>query len=61
MAAPTAGIAGAIDPALQRDIESLAVPGLLIGHRLISPGDEDAVRLYLIAQTSAQAEGWVCR
>ena len=33
MAAPTAGIAGAIDPALQRDIASLAVPGLLIGHR----------------------------
>jgi 4'-phosphopantetheinyl transferase EntD len=43
MAVPTAGIAGAIDPALQRDIESLAVPGLLIGHRLISPGDEDAL------------------
>ena len=43
MVAPAAGIAGAIDPALQRDIESLAVPGLLIGHRLISPGDEHAL------------------
>ncbi len=43
MVAPTAGIAGAFDPALQSDIESLVVPGLLIGHRLISPGDEDAL------------------
>ena len=43
MAAPTAGIAGAIDPALQRDIDSLAVRGLLIGHRVIAPGDEDAL------------------
>ena len=34
---------GAVDPALERDIESLAVPGLLIGHRLILPGDENAL------------------
>jgi len=34
---------GAVDPVLQRDIDMLAVPGLLIGHRLISPGDEHAL------------------
>jgi 4'-phosphopantetheinyl transferase EntD len=33
----------AADPLLQRDMDALAVPGLLIGHRLISPGDEDAL------------------
>jgi 4'-phosphopantetheinyl transferase EntD len=33
----------AVDPALQRDISALAPPGLLIGHRLISEGDEDAL------------------
>jgi 4'-phosphopantetheinyl transferase EntD len=32
-----------IDPSLQRGMESLALPGLLVGHRLISPGDEDAL------------------
>jgi 4'-phosphopantetheinyl transferase EntD len=32
-----------LDPALQRDIDALAAPGLLIGHRLISPGDEEAL------------------
>ena len=32
-----------IDPRLQRDIASLAPPGLLIGHHLISPGDEQAL------------------
>jgi 4'-phosphopantetheinyl transferase EntD len=32
-----------IDPSLQRAIESLAVPGLLVGCRLISFGDEDAL------------------
>jgi len=31
------------DPALQSAIEALSVPGILIGHRLISPGDEDAL------------------
>ena len=30
-----------IDPSLQRDIESLAPAGLLIGHRLIAAGDEN--------------------
>lgn len=33
----------AADPALAREMEKLAVPGLLLGHRLISPGDEDAL------------------
>ena len=33
----------AVDPSLQREINALAPPGLLIGHRLISPGDEDAL------------------
>ena len=32
-----------VDPSLQREINALASPGLLIGHRLISPGDEDAL------------------
>ena len=34
----------ALDPALQRDLDALAVPGLLIGHRVIAPGDENALR-----------------
>jgi 4'-phosphopantetheinyl transferase EntD len=34
---------GVVDPALARDMEGLAVPGLLLGHRLISPGDEQAL------------------
>ena len=32
-----------IDPSLQRELDALAPPGLLIGHLLISPGDEDAL------------------
>lgn len=32
------------DPALARDIGALALPGLLIGHRIIAPGDENALR-----------------
>src|SRR5205085_12194887 len=32
-----------VDPSLQRDMEALAVPGLLLGHRLIAPGDEHAL------------------
>ena len=31
------------DPSLQRELNALAPPGLLIGHRLISPGDEHAL------------------
>ena len=31
---------GTVDPSLQRAIDALAVPGLLIGHRVISQGDE---------------------
>ena len=32
-----------VDPALQRAIEALSAPGILVGHRLISPGDELAL------------------
>ena len=34
---------GTVDPLLQRAIDVLAVPGLLIGHRVISQGDELAL------------------
>jgi 4'-phosphopantetheinyl transferase EntD len=34
---------GAVDPRLERDIATLAPRGLLIAHRLISSGDEDAL------------------
>jgi hypothetical protein len=34
---------GAADPSIQRAIDALAVPGLLIGHRVISQGDELAL------------------
>jgi 4'-phosphopantetheinyl transferase EntD len=34
---------GAFDPSLARAIDSLALPGILVGHRLISPGDELAL------------------
>jgi 4'-phosphopantetheinyl transferase EntD len=33
----------AVDPLLQRALDALAFPGVLIGHRLISPGDEHAL------------------
>jgi 4'-phosphopantetheinyl transferase EntD len=44
-ARPPRGVAApnAIDPSLQRAIAAIVLPGLLIGHRLISPGDEDAL------------------
>jgi 4'-phosphopantetheinyl transferase EntD len=32
-----------VDPSLQSAIDALAFPGVLIGHRLISPGDEHAL------------------
>jgi 4'-phosphopantetheinyl transferase EntD len=32
-----------VDPALERALDSLALPGLLIGHRLIAAGDELAL------------------
>lgn len=35
--------AEAVDPSLQRAIDALALPGLSIGHRVISPGDEHAL------------------
>ena len=31
------------DPSLASALDALALPGVLIGHRLISPGDEDAL------------------
>ena len=34
---------GTVDPFLQRAIDALTVPGLLIGHRVISQGDELAL------------------
>jgi 4'-phosphopantetheinyl transferase EntD len=34
---------GTVDPSLQQTIDALAVPGLLIGHRVISQGDELAL------------------
>lgn len=34
---------GTVDPSLARDMEALGVPGLLLGHRLIAPGDEQAL------------------
>jgi 4'-phosphopantetheinyl transferase EntD len=36
-------VTATIDPALQREIAALAVPGLLLGHRVITPGDENAL------------------
>lgn len=33
----------AVDPSLARAMEALAAPGLMLGHRLISPGDEQAL------------------
>ncbi|MEZ5889857.1 MAG: 4'-phosphopantetheinyl transferase superfamily protein [Xanthobacteraceae bacterium] len=33
----------AADPELQSAIDALALPGVAIGHRLITPGDEDAL------------------
>src|SRR5688572_14161086 len=35
---------GATHRSLQRALDTLAVPGLLIGYRVISPGDEDTLR-----------------
>ncbi|MBI3703754.1 MAG: 4'-phosphopantetheinyl transferase superfamily protein [Rhizobiales bacterium] len=32
-----------VDPSLQRAIEALSSPGILVGHRLIAPGDELAL------------------
>ena len=32
-----------VDPSLARAIETLSAPGILVGHRLISPGDELAL------------------
>jgi len=34
---------GTVDPLIKRAIDALAVPGLLIGHRMISQGDEFAL------------------
>src|SRR5919197_1670142 len=32
-----------VDPSLQAACDALALPGIMIGHRLISPGDEHAL------------------
>jgi 4'-phosphopantetheinyl transferase EntD len=45
-------VTGAVDPSLQQAIVALAPPGLLIGHRVISPGDEFAL---LDAEAAAMA------
>jgi len=50
--------AGAGDPSLQQAIDALAPPGLLIGHRVISPGDELAL---LDAEAAAMAAAAVDR
>ena len=42
-AQPNGNVTNPIDPTLQRDIDNVALPGMLIGHRLISPGDEHAL------------------
>jgi 4'-phosphopantetheinyl transferase EntD len=34
---------GTIDPSLQSAIGALCFPGVMVGHRLISPGDENAL------------------
>lgn len=34
---------GTVDPSFQRALDSLSSPGIVIGHRLISPGDELAL------------------
>lgn len=39
----TSDAADAVDPSFQRDLDALAPPGLLIGHRVISSGDEHAL------------------
>jgi 4'-phosphopantetheinyl transferase EntD len=36
-------ITATVDPSLQRAIDAMAVPGILVAHRLITPGDEDAL------------------
>lgn len=49
---------GAVDPSLQQAIDALAPSGLLIGHRVISPGDEFAL---LDAEAAAMAAAAVDR
>ena len=43
-----------LDPVLQRDLDALAVPGLLLGHRIITAGDENALRDAEAASLSAR-------
>jgi 4'-phosphopantetheinyl transferase EntD len=47
------GPANTVDPDLARAIASLAVPGLLVAHRLIQPGDEDALLPEEVASDAA--------
>ncbi len=37
-------MSGALDPALAAALRALPLPGILVGHRLIQPGDEAALR-----------------
>jgi 4'-phosphopantetheinyl transferase EntD len=43
------------DPSLEQALGTLAVPGLLIGHRVILPGDEDALRTAEVVSISSAA------
>ena len=47
--------AGAVDPSFQRAIDTLAPPGLLIGYRAISPGDEFTLLPEEVAAMAAAA------
>jgi len=48
-------VTDAFDPALQRDIDALALPGLLIGHRVIMAGDETTLRAEEASSFSSRA------
>ena len=41
------------EPSLERALDAVAVPGLLIGHRVISPGDEGALQDAEVASISS--------
>jgi 4'-phosphopantetheinyl transferase EntD len=47
-------VTSTVDPLLARALDALAVPGLLICHRVITAGDEDALRGDEIASLSSQ-------
>src|SRR5215204_6522905 len=43
------------DPALQAAIQTICLPGIIIGHRLICPGDENALKPEEIAAFASSA------